>query len=251
MGDRRYLVLDIETIIDWDLVRQVFELGLEATPAELREQLYAKYTSGFAPPPFHIPVCVALIDVDYENCKVQNATVLEHPDEKALLQSFWNVTKRRKGAPVRSTLVHFNGRGFDLPVLFLRSLKHRIPVMTWERSRYSFDANHDICDDLSDFGASNRPSLDVIAKMLGLPGKTDIKGHQVEELYRQGEKKRIMNYCMDDALNTYYVWLTIRHVRGEIDERTYRAAFDSAADAVRSARERTENPAAASDPPSQ
>lgn len=241
MSERRFLVMDIETITDWELVRQVFELGPEATPQQLRESLFAKYTTGFPPPPFHIPVCIALIDVDYESCRVHNATVLENADEKALLQLFWSVAKRRKGSPVRSTFVHFNGRGFDLPVLFYRSLKHRVPVVTWERSRYSFEANHDICDDLSDFGAAGRPSLDVVAKMLGLPGKTGIKGHQVEELYHQGEKNRIMNYCMEDALNTFYIWLTMRYTRNEIREETYRVAFDTAAESIRAARAVTDS----------
>lgn len=236
MSERRFLVLDIETIIDWDLVRQVFDLDRGASADQAREQLLTKYPTGFPPPPFQIPICIALIDVDYDSCKVLNATVLESSDEKTLLQLFWKVIRRRKGSPVRTTLVHFNGRGFDLPVLFHRSLKHRVPVVTWDRSRYSFEASHDVCDDLSDFGAASRPSLDVVAKMLGLAGKTDMKGHQVEELYRQGEKARIMNYCMEDALNTYFVWLTIRLIRNEITEEKYREAFGSAAETVRNSR---------------
>lgn len=241
MADKRFLVLDIETTLDWDLVRRVFELSAEASPDELKQQLYAKYTSGFAPPAFHIPICIALIDVDADTCKVSNATVLENSEEPALLQQFWKVVKLRKGAPVRTTFITFNGRGFDLPCLFLRSLKHRIPIVVWDRSRYSFEFSHDVCDDLSDFGASNRPSLDVVAKLIGLPGKTDIKGHLVEELYKSGEKERIKDYCMDDALNTYLIWLTIRLVRGEIDEAKYRAAFDSAAETVRACRPLTDN----------
>lgn len=241
MTDRRYLIFDIETITDWELVRQVFELGPEASAEELRQQLYAKYTNGFAPPPFHIPICIALIDVDYETCGVQNAAVLEATDETLLLQRFWKLMRRRKGSPVRTTLVHFNGRGFDLPVLFYRSLKHRIPVVTWERSRYSFESSHDVCDDLSDFGAASRSSLDIVSKLLGLPGKTDIKGNLVEQLYNQGEKTRIMNYCMDDAMNTYYVWLTLKYVRGEIGEEKYRAAYGSAAQLIQASRSITDS----------
>jgi predicted PolB exonuclease-like 3'-5' exonuclease len=239
--DRRYLVIDIETILDTALVKQVFGMSSETTREEVQEQLLAKYPSGFAPPPYHIPICIALIDVDYETSKVLNATCMDNDDEHQLLQQFWKIVKFRKGSvPVRSTLIHFNGRGFDLPVLFYRSLKHRVPVVAWERSRYTFDSSHDLCDDLSDFGAVSRPSLDVVSKMLGLPGKTDIEGSQVENLYYRQERARIRDYCMQDTLGTYYIWLTIRLIRGEITEERYREAFDSAATAVSDCRSRTE-----------
>jgi predicted PolB exonuclease-like 3'-5' exonuclease len=239
--DKRFLVVDIETILDQNLVKQVFGLPPEATKEEVRQQLLMKYPSGFAPPPYHIPICIALIDVDYETSKVVNATVLDSDDERSLLQQFWRIFRYRRGTPIRSTLIHFNGRGFDLPVLFYRSLKHRIPVVTWERSRYTFESSHDLCDDLSDFGAVSRPSLNVVSKMLGLPGKTDIEGSQVEELYASNEKPRIRDYCMQDTLGTYYIWLTLRLIRGEINEEAYREAFDSADGTVADCRKKTEN----------
>ena len=242
MAGKRFLVFDIETIWDRALLAQVLGVNPEAGFDGLREQVAIKYRDGFPPPLFHVPVCIALIDVDPSTCGIINATVLESADEKSLLQQFWRVVKFRKGnTPVRTTLIHFNGRGFDLPVLFYRSLKYRLPVVTFEdRSRYSFEFSHDICDDLSDFGASGRPSLDALAKMLGLPGKTDTRGWQVEDLYEKGERSRIRDYCMDDALATYHIWLTLRLVRGQIAEDKYRAAFDSAADTVRTCRAKTD-----------
>jgi predicted PolB exonuclease-like 3'-5' exonuclease len=240
--DKRYLVIDIETILDTTLAKQVFGLSNESTREEVQQQLLLKYPNGFAPPPYHIPICIALIDVDYETCKVCNATVIDNEEERSLLQQLWKIVKFRKGnVPIRSTLIHFNGRGFDLPVLFYRSLKHRVPVVTWERGRYTFESSHDLCDDLSDFGAVSRPSLDVVSKMLGLPGKTDVYGSQVEELYFRQERAKIRDYCMQDTLGTYYIWLTIKLIRGEIGEEKYREAFDSAAETVAECRARTEN----------
>jgi 3'-5' exonuclease len=241
MSDRRYLVLDIETIIDWELVRLYFNKEESASMEELKQELYGKYTHGFAPPAFHIPVCIALIDVDCETCKVHNATVLDNPDEKSLLQQFWRVTRLRKGNPIRTTFVTFNGRGFDLPCLFLRSLKHRIPIQVWERNRYSFESSHDICDDLSEFGATSRLSLDLVSKLLGLSGKTDTRGSMVEQLYQNGERQRIRNYCMEDALNSYLIWLTIKMVRGDLSEEKYREAFESAKDIVQTCRNVTDS----------
>ena len=234
--------MDIETIPDWSFFRLVSGLPPETTMEELRAHVAERFSSGFLPPPFHIPFCIALIDVDGHSAKVVNATVLESQDEKTLLQHFWRIVRFRKGREeARTTLVHFNGRGFDLPVLFYRSLKHRVPVVTWERSRYNFEFSHDLCDDLAEFGASGRPSLDIVAKLIGLPGKTDVRGSQVEEMYLKGEKARIKDYCMDDALTTYHVWLTLRLVRGEISEDKYREAFDSAEQTVRESRTVTDN----------
>lgn len=241
--ERRFLILDIETVLDRELVQRFFGLSENSSLDELQEAIRAKYSHGFLPPPFHRPVCIAMLDVDCESCKVVNAAVAENPDEKTLLQQFWKIVRFRKGnLPVKSTLIHFNGRGFDLPVLFYRSMKHRIPVVMQEdRSRYSFEESHDICDDLSGFGASTRPSLNLIAKLLGLPGKTDIDGSAVEDLHAKGERVRIKDYCMDDALFTYYIWLTIRYIRGQISEEKYREGYDSAGDIVRSCRQITDS----------
>lgn len=243
MVEKRYLVFDIETVWDRSLLCQVLRVDAGAGFDVLREQVTARYNSGFPPPLFHVPICIAMIDVEPESCRVVNAAVLENPDEKTLLQQFWKVVKFRKGSiPVKTTMVHFNGRSFDLPVLQYRSLKHRVPLVSMDdRSRFSFESSHDVCDDLSDFSASSRPSLDALAKMLGLPGKTDIHGSQVEDLYQQGEKNRIRDYCMDDALTTYFVWLTLRYVRGLIPEEKYRGAYDSAPEIVRDCRSRTDS----------
>jgi predicted PolB exonuclease-like 3'-5' exonuclease len=244
MSERRYLILDIETVPDWTLVRQVFGLPREATPEQMRESISVRYTKGFLPPAFHIPICIALIDVDFDTCKVANAIVLDNADEKSLLQRFWKIVKHRKVGnelvSAESVLVHFNGRGFDMPVLFYRSLKHRVPIFNWDRKRYSSENSHDICEDLGDFGATSKPSLDVVSKMLGLPGKVDIDGSQVEELYRKGERARIKDYCMEDALATYYIWLTMRLIREQISQEKYDQAFAAASETVKASRAQRE-----------
>lgn len=248
MPERRYLILDIETVTDWDLVRHVFGLPPDASTQQMKEAVMTRYTRGFPPPPFHIPICIALIDVDFDSCKVVNAIVLDQPDEKSLLQKFWRIVKYRKvqneRTPVDSVMVHFNGRGFDLPVLFFRSLKYRVQIVNWDRKRYSFENSHDICEDLGDFGATSKPSLDVVSKMLGLPGKRGIDGSHVEELFSNGEHTRIKDYCMEDALATYYIWLTIKLIRGELSQEKYDEAYSEASQIVTSCRAVTETIAA-------
>lgn len=242
MQDKRFLVLDIETVMDRNLVGQVFGISPDADTELLQEQIKTRYSSGFLPPPFQKPICIALIDVDHESYRVHNATVMASNDEKSLLQQFWKIVRYRKGTvAVKTVLVHFNGRCFDLPVLFYRSLKHRVPVVAMEeRSRFSFESSHDICDDLSEFGATGKPSLDVISKMLGFPGKTDIDGSQIEEFYQRADWQTIKDYCMQDTLNTYYIWLTIKLVRNQIDETRYREAIENAESIVSASRSFTD-----------
>jgi len=247
--DKRFLVFDIETIPDWELVRQVFHLPADAPHEMMQEQLLAKYTSGFAPPPFHVPVCIALIDVHPDAYTVQKATVLEG-DEKTLLQNFWKITRARRGAdgksmPVKTNLIHFNGRSFDLPVLFFRSLKHRVQIAQWDRKRFTVESmedkyvgSYDVCDDLADYGAVSRSSLNVASKLIGLPGKTEIDGSQIEDLHARGEMERIKDYCIEDALATYLLWITIRFTRGEISADLYNEAFQSGPGIVRDSRTR-------------
>ena len=249
--DKRFLVFDIETVPDWDLVQHVFGLPADAPRETMREHLLTKYNSGFAPPPYHVPVCIALIDVHPESLQVQNGVVLEG-EEKTLLQNFWKMTKFKRGsegkpAPVKTNLVHFNGRSFDLPVLFFRSLKHKIQIAPWDRNRYTVESmqekligSHDVCDDLADYGAASRPSLNVASKLIGLPGKTEIDGSQIEDLFARGEMQRIKDYCMEDALATYLLWITIRFTRGEINEQVYNSAFETAPELIREFRTRHE-----------
>src|SRR5262249_15405136 len=97
MSERRFLVMDIETIPDWSFFRIVYGLAPEATLEELHQAVVDHFKSGFMPPPFHIPFCIALIDVDGHTSKVLNATVLEAADEKTLLQHFWKIVRYRKG----------------------------------------------------------------------------------------------------------------------------------------------------------
>ncbi|MCI0612290.1 hypothetical protein L0244_04800, partial [bacterium] len=95
--ERRFLILDIETVLDRELVRRFFGLSDDASMSELQEAIRVKYSHGFLPPPFHRPVCIAMLDVDCESCKVVNAAVAENPDEKLLLQQFWKIVRFRKG----------------------------------------------------------------------------------------------------------------------------------------------------------
>jgi predicted PolB exonuclease-like 3'-5' exonuclease len=155
--------------------------------------------------------------------------------EPELSAKFWQTFEHSQ------TLITFNGRGFDFPVLEARALKHGIPLpryfgtgqgrSAYRGSRYSDDYHIDLCDFLSNFGAAyRRSSLDLLAKLIGLPGKYTIAGEDVEYLYRQGRLKEINQYCVTDVLQTFLLFLRVELLRGRIDNAAYDAAVAATKD---------------------
>ncbi|UJF23944.1 3'-5' exonuclease [Suttonella sp. R2A3] len=129
------------------------------------------------------------------------------------------------------TLVSWNGGGFDLPVLQYRALFHGINARRYfeigddERDfRYNnylarFHWRHiDMMDVLSGFQPRAVASLDDIAKLCGFPGKLDVDGSAVQQLWDEGNVADIRNYCETDVLNTYLVYLRFEVLRGNLDK---------------------------------
>jgi predicted PolB exonuclease-like 3'-5' exonuclease len=58
--------------------------------------------------------------------------------------------------------------------------------------------------------------LNLAANLLGKPGKMDVQGHMVQDLYNEGRLEEINDYCRCDALDTYFVFLRSRVLLGQI-----------------------------------
>ena len=52
--------------------------------------------------------------------------------------------------------------------------------------------------------------------MLGKPGKMDVSGDQVYEMYQAGRYQEINDYCLCDTLDTYFVFLRTRVLTGDM-----------------------------------
>jgi predicted PolB exonuclease-like 3'-5' exonuclease len=129
-----------------------------------------------------------------------------------------------------ATLVTWNGRTFDLPVLAMRALHHGIPWRWYyhERDvRYRYtDAGHcDLMDFLSDYGASRQMKLGDAARLIGLPGKADMDGSKVADIVAQGpvmgNMDKVGRYCLQDVIQTAIVFVRTRYHLGFIDEAGY------------------------------
>jgi hypothetical protein len=70
---------------------------------------------------------------------------------------------------------------------------------------------------LTEYGAvSLSGGLNLLAKMLGKPGKMETSGDQVAQLHANGEVQRINDYCLHDVLDTYFVFLRTRVLTGQV-----------------------------------
>lgn len=216
-----FLVLDTESIPDGTLLHQVKypeeeltpEQAIERAQREAREQSFNG--SDFLPVTFQIPVAVCVLRVA-SDFTLQALTCLDAPQFQPaeIVRKFWAGCSH-----YRAKLVTFNGRGFDLPLLELAAFRYGCSARDhFYNSRNRYNGNHlDLFDWLSNYGACRLTGgLDLLAKILGKPGKMEVSGDQVYSMYQEGKLQEINDYCMFDTLDTYFVFLRTRVLVGEM-----------------------------------
>ncbi|HKD36468.1 MAG TPA: 3'-5' exonuclease, partial [Pirellulales bacterium] len=119
------------------------------------------------------------------------------------------------------------GRGFDVPLLELAAFRYGVPLAGWflprgkssdqPRNRFNVSAHIDLMELLTNFGSCRFVGgLNLAANLLGKPGKMDVQGHMVQDLFNAGKLAEINDYCRCDVLDTYFVFLRTRVVVGEL-----------------------------------
>jgi predicted PolB exonuclease-like 3'-5' exonuclease len=213
---RSHLVLDIETILDPEL---------PITEASEVERLPA--------PPHHQIIAIGVLWFDANYGVSRLGIIGDGKDEAGVLRDFARFLEER-----RPDLVTYNGRGFDLPVIAARCLRHAVPLRHYYRSRdmryrFSPEGHLDLMDYVADFGAAKPSKLDVIAKLCGMPGKVGVAGHDVGPLVHAGRLDEVKNYCLCDVVQTAGVFLRVQLVRGELDVDAYRQAMRGLIETIR------------------
>ncbi|MEQ9066155.1 MAG: 3'-5' exonuclease, partial [Gimesia chilikensis] len=85
------------------------------------------------------------------------------------------------------------------------------------RNRYNTNAHIDLMDTFTNFGAARMTGgLNLLANLIGKPGKTGIDGSKVQEMYDAGQADEINDYCRCDVLDTYFVFLRSRVLTGHL-----------------------------------
>jgi predicted PolB exonuclease-like 3'-5' exonuclease len=228
MSDVKYLIFDIETVGDGDLIQKVRYPYENLTPREAvtkyRRQLMEETGKDVLPGTFVLPVSVAIAKVaaDY---RLTELTVLDAPAfrPQEIVRRFWQGWQHYD----RPTLVTFNGRGYDVPIMELAAYRYGLSVPAWfnvdsksfeqSRNRYNHEAHLDLQDLLTNFGAFRMSGgLNLLASLINKPGKSGIDGSQVQDMYWNGQVEQINDYCRCDVLDTYFVFLRSRVLIGRL-----------------------------------
>ncbi|OGF74125.1 hypothetical protein A2W48_02165 [Candidatus Giovannonibacteria bacterium RIFCSPHIGHO2_12_44_12] len=141
--------------------------------------------------------------------------------EPEMLESFW------AGAKNYSEFVTFNGRGFDVPFLMIRSAINKIkPSKDLMANRYlgsqPAGAKHiDLQDQLTFYGAlRRRGGLHIISRSFGIksPKDSGIKGEDVGRLFKEKKFIDIARYNAGDLYATrdlYSYWKDFLYFQNE------------------------------------
>ena len=207
--------------------------------------------SSFPPPHAHRVVAISYVDISFEAGRLSSYRFegcgtdcrwsrdgAGDVEERALL-SVWG-----QGMESRADihLVTWNGRTFDLPVIVLRSFRHRIPCAWYYRTkdvryRYSTEGHCDLMDFLADYGAGRPMKLHDACRLWGLPGKTDMSGASVEGEYLSTVRDpkvdasvvqaKVASYCLQDSIQTALLFVASRYLVGKVVAESYDATVDT------------------------
>ena len=147
-------------------------------------------------------------------------------EEKSILVTFLKSVGRKK-----PQLVGYNSAQADVPIIVQRSIVNGLPGFgfsdrpdkPWLGVDY-FDArnseyNVDLADALGQY--RDRPSLHQAATLSGIPGKIDVSGGSVAEMWADGKLEEIVAYNEFDAFTTHLLWARVAHFSGLLTSEQY------------------------------
>ncbi|WP_201535023.1 3'-5' exonuclease [Psychrobacter ciconiae] len=223
------LVFDIETAPDIAAARRIYPELSKLTDADALSALTAirvqESGRSFMRLPFQRIVCISFLYVKNGVISLRSLSA-EQLSEKDILQTFFRAFQDAKNLP---QLVSWNGSGFDIPVLLYRAMLYELSVpllfeegdtireMRFDNYVNRYHNRHlDLMDRFSQFGASARQSMDIVASLYGLPGKTDVDGSMVGALVVNNDWQTLTKYCESDVLNTWLIYLRWLRLTGKL-----------------------------------
>lgn len=149
---------------------------------------------------------VLFLAEDYEPDDEGEVKFVPFADESEMLQDFWELAKRY------DHIVTFNGRGFDVPFLYLRSALLGVPISRkdWLGYRFQTEPHCDLAEQLTFYnvsgrdGAARKFNLDFYCKAFGIPSPkaAGVSGGDVGELVAESRFRDIAEYCLRDVRAT-------------------------------------------------
>ena len=231
------LVFDIETVPDISSGRRIHEISDSIADADVAEIMFTKrreQTGGeFLALPFHKIVAISAVLRTGDQFNVWSLGSIDSSESEIITRFFDGIER------FTPTLVSWNGGGFDLPVLHYRSLLHGVCAprywdtgeddreFKWNNYLNRFHSRHtDLMDVLAAYQARAVTKLDLMATLLGFPGKMGMSGASVWDYFQAGKVKEIRDYCETDVLNTYLVYLRWQLITGHLSPSGYEDECD-------------------------
>jgi predicted PolB exonuclease-like 3'-5' exonuclease len=213
-----FLVVDTESVPDGRLLAAVKypgeNLSAEAAVARATDCEPGGSAPDGLPVSFRVPVAVGVLRVG-PDFALQGVSCLDAPHFRPpeIVRTFWLGV-----ACDAAKLVTFNGRRFDMPLLELAAFRYGYSAREYyQNSRNRFGGPIDLTDWLTNFGACHLTGgLDLLAKLLGKPGKMTAAGEPAYQLYRAGKLQEINDGCLCATLDTYFVFLRTRILTGDL-----------------------------------
>ena len=228
------LVIDIESagknLTDFDPISQDYFRQWANTASAKADDLdfeLQKIEEGFSLSPLTAEVvCIGMLNPETDKGMVYYQSGKERKEfeesnikfssmpEAEILKNFWEQVK------FYDEFITFNGRGFDIPFLMIRSAIHKIkPTKNLLSNRYLNNqfggAKHiDLQDQFQFYGATwgkRGYNLHMFCQAFGIksPKNEGVSGAHVKEMFDQGEYERIARYNVDDLRATaalYNYW---------------------------------------------
>ena len=224
----KYLLFDVESIADGQLISRTKYSGRglssDQAIAMFRQELLDESGKDFIPFIYHLTIAVVIAKIR-EDFSLMEIVSLDEPAHRPeqIAKAFWLGWERY----AHPTWVTFNGRSFDIPLMELAAYRYGISVPAWfnihdrtysqNRNRYNLEAHLDLHEILTNFGSTwFRGGLNLAAALVNKPGKIDVQGDMVLDMYRQGKMHEISEYCRCDVLDTYFVFLRLQVLMGRI-----------------------------------
>lgn len=244
MASQRFVIFDLETLPDLERGRLLLGVDANTSDAQVRVALGQRYaradqewSEAFIKAPLHRIACIGALYAQRDDKRgaltIARAGVghIGLRNERELVASFLESL----GEMPAPQLIGFNSSSFDLPVLRYRAMAHGLSAAVIHGGNgrdywYRYGRDHiDLCDFISAFGASARPSLMELAALCGFPGKLQgIDGSRVEQMVAEGFIDDVATYCEADVLTTYFVFLRYLLIIGEVSEQAYFSSVKNA-----------------------
>jgi len=135
----------------------------------------------------------------WEDFDEMPGTKIFRGNEREILQEFWSLAAKW------GTVVTYRGRGYDVPVLLVRSAMLGVaPTRQFLGSRFSIREHCDLQELLDFFGAVRETyTLDFWCRRFGVESpKGKMDGSQVADKARAGRYDEIASYCLRDTRAT-------------------------------------------------